>query len=173
MTRARDLGLDLGRAPPALRHSARATLFASRRSTHLPEVLISHHRPTVAGHHTESPDSSHMQLIGRAFVAGGAALCMLTHQPAAVADTGAVIFETKCAACHANGGNVLNPQKTLDAKALEKFKYNEQAAVVQLLKNGKGQMPKYQGAIPPISRLSDEDIEAVAQYVLDTSARGW
>ena len=81
-----------------------------------------------------------MQLIGRAFVAGGAALCMLTHQPAAVADTGAVIFETKCAACHANGGNVLNPQKTLDAKALEKFKYNEQAAVVQLLKNGKGQV---------------------------------
>ena len=114
-----------------------------------------------------------LQLVGRACVIGGAAtLSILTNQPA-VADTGAAIFETKCAACHANGGNVLNPQKTLDVKALEKYKYDEQAAIVQLLKVGKGQMPKYQGAIPPVSRLSDEDIEAVAQYVLDTSKAGW
>jgi len=93
--------------------------------------------------------------------------------PAFAAETGAVIFEAKCAACHANGGNVLNPGKTLFPAALEKNGYADVDSVSTLLRNGKGQMPKYQGSIPPVSRLSDEDIEQVATYVLDMAKDGW
>ena len=49
-----------------------------------------------------------------------------------------------------------------------------QEPLVNLLRNGKGQMPKYQGAIPPVSRLTDDELEAVAVLVLDTAkASSW
>lgn len=113
-------------------------------------------------------------LVGRACsILGAAAICLLNGELPASAATGPEIFETKCAACHANGGNVLNPMKTLDAKVLAANKYDEQAAIVELVRNGKGQMPKYQGAIPKISRLSDEEIEAVSTFVIDKSRDGW
>lgn len=101
------------------------------------------------------------------------AACLLTQQPAFSAEAGLVIFESKCAACHADGGNVINPGKTLSAQALEKNKYSTQEAVVNLVRNGKGQMPKYQGAIPAISRLDDQQLEDVAAYVLEQAAAGW
>ena len=68
---------------------------------------------------------------------------------------------------------MISPAKTLKLEALEKNGYGEEGAVVSLLRNGKGQMPKYQGAIPPVSRLTDEELEAVAQLVLETAKAGW
>ena len=91
----------------------------------------------------------------------------------AVADAGAAIFEAKCVACHVQGGNVLNPGKTLSREALQKNAYTEQASIVNLLRVGKGQMPKYQGSIPPVSRLTDEELEEVASYVLARAADEW
>ena len=110
----------------------------------------------------------------RAAAALFSATTVLPHASVA-ADTahGAIIFESKCAACHAGGGNVLNPLKTLDVKALEANKYNDIASMVTLMQKGKGQMPKYQGAIPPVSRLTDEELEDVAKYVLDKANAGW
>ena len=103
-----------------------------------------------------------------------AAACLLTQQPALGANpAGAAIFESKCAACHVGGGNVINPGKTLFASAFEKNKYDTQEAVVNLVRNGKGQMPKYQGQIPAISKLDDQQLEDVAAYVLEQSAAGW
>ena len=83
--------------------------------------------------------------------------------------SGEEIFLTKCVACHAGGGNALAPGKTLDAAALERNGYLEAADIVTLLRNGKGRMPQYQGKIPPVSRLSDEQLEQIAQYVLEHS----
>ena len=111
------------------------------------------------------------QLAGTA-----AAACLALHPgplPCYADAQGVAIFEAKCAACHASGGNVLQPLKTLKVEALEKNGYAEQGAVVNLLRNGKGQIPKYQGAIPPVSRLTDEELEAVAQFVLETAKAGW
>ena len=93
--------------------------------------------------------------------------------PACASDQGAVIFEAKCAACHENGGNVLQRGKTLFPAALEANGYASESAIAALLVNGKGQMPKYQGAIPPVSKLSDEDIAAVTQFVLQRAHEGW
>jgi len=110
-------------------------------------------------------------------VAAAAAAALITAQQPAFGDAapaaGSVIFEAKCAACHGGGGNVLNPTKTLFTPALKANGYSEVEPVVTLLRNGKGQMPKYQGQIPPISRLTDEELENVAQFVLEQAGNDW
>ena len=106
--------------------------------------------------------------------AAAAAIALHPATPCVADSTpGFAIFEAKCAACHAGGGNVLNGGKNLKLDVLQKNGYGEQDAIVQLLRNGKGQMPKYQGAIPPVSKLTDEELEAVAQFVLEQAKAGW
>ena len=114
-----------------------------------------------------------MLLPRLASVAAAAVLVLHPTTPSYADSSAAAIFEAKCVACHAGGGNVISPAKTLKLEALEKNGYGEEGAVVSLLRNGKGQMPKYQGAIPPVSRLTDEELEAVAQLVLETAKAGW
>ena len=63
-----------------------------------------------------------------------AAIAIAALHPAlpCVADGPAVvIFETKCAACHAGGGNALSPLKTLKLDALQKNGYAEQEQLVR------------------------------------------
>lgn len=107
-------------------------------------------------------------------LAGAAAAAALALQSPAlcVADSANVIFEAKCAACHVGGGNVLS-SKNLKLDTLQKYGYGEPDAIVQLLRAGKGQMPKYQGAIPPVSKLTDEELEEVAKFVLEQASAGW
>jgi len=93
--------------------------------------------------------------------------------PASASEVGEVIFEAKCAACHENGGNVLQRGKTLFPDALAANGYSTQESIAQLLVNGKNQMPKYQGSIPKVSRLTDEEIADVANYVLKRADSGW
>ena len=114
-----------------------------------------------------------MLIVARAVAACGLAAALALGGPAHAAEQGSVIFEAKCAACHEAGGNVLQGRKTLFPGALAANGYDTQAAIADLLVNGKGQMPKYQGAIPEVSKLSDEDIRAVADYVLVRAAAEW
>mmetsp|Transcript_7559 Transcript_7559/g.23509 ORF Transcript_7559/g.23509 Transcript_7559/m.23509 type:complete len:119 (+) Transcript_7559:37-393(+) len=87
--------------------------------------------------------------------------------------SGATIFEAKCVACHVQGGNILAPGKTLQMSALERDGFATKEAQVELLRKGKGQMPKYQGSIPKVSRLTDEELEDVAIYVLQRAGEKW
>lgn len=89
---------------------------------------------------------------------------------AAVAEettSGARIFQSYCWACHMGGGNVIIAYKTLKLPALEKYKMNSMAAIVDQVRNGKSAMPAFQG------RLSDREIQDVAAYVLLKADRGW
>lgn len=106
-------------------------------------------------------------------LAGAAAAAALSLHSPCFADSGVAVFEAKCAACHVGGGNVLNGGKNLKLEVLQKNGYGEPDAIVTLLRNGKGQMPKYQGAIPPVSRLTDEELEEVAKFVLEQAKAGW
>lgn len=91
------------------------------------------------------------------------------HGPAMAADiaTGAKVFSANCAACHMGGGNVINSAKTLKQGDLEKYAMNSAAAIVQQVTAGKMAMPAFGG------RLTEEQIEAVAAYVLDQAEKGW
>lgn len=83
------------------------------------------------------------------------------------AASGAKIFGANCAACHAGGNNVVNGQKTLKKDALEKYEMNSIDKITYQVVHGKNAMPAFAG------RLSDEQIEDVATYVLSQSEKGW
>merc|ERR1712048_982480 len=109
-------------------------------------------------------DASKVAVSAAAAVAFSAA-------PALAGDAGAgeQIFSGNCAACHAGGQNVIMPEKTLQQEALEEYLdggANVKAVVTQVT-NGKNAMPAFGG------RLSDEDIENVATYVITTAKAGW
>ena len=93
------------------------------------------------------------------------ALSTLSPRPA-VAD-GAVLFEAKCAACHAGGGNVVARGKTLDRAALTANNVD----IATIVTMGKNQMPGFGEACAPKpactfgARLSDADIAEVSKWV--------
>nr|YP_009244138.1 cytochrome c553 [Gelidium elegans]AMK96380.1 cytochrome c553 [Gelidium elegans] len=86
---------------------------------------------------------------------------------AADLEAGKQIFTANCAACHTGGENVLIIEKTLKTGALEENEMKSVLAITNQVKNGKNAMPAFGG------RLSDDDIENVANYVLDQAENGW
>jgi cytochrome c6 len=91
--------------------------------------------------------------------------------PAFAGDAGAgeQIFSGNCAACHAGGQNVVQPEKTLELAALEEYLTGgvSEASVVKQVTNGKNAMPAFGG------KLSEADIANVATYVITTAKAGW
>ena len=84
----------------------------------------------------------------------------------ALAD-GAGTFSANCAACHAGGGNVINPGATLSLADLHKNGKDSLETVIYQVTNGKAPMPAFGG------RLTDEQITEVAEYVLSQAEAGW
>lgn len=96
-----------------------------------------------------------------------AALSWVTPAMAADAAAGAAVFANNCAACHIGGGNVVNAAKTLKQSDLEKYEMNSADAIIYQVTNGKMAMPAFKG------RLSQDQIESVAAYVLSQAEKGW
>ena len=90
-------------------------------------------------------------------------------RPALAGDAakGAKLFSANCAACHIGGGNVVMGMKTLKKDALEKYGMNSLEAITAQIYKGKNAMPAFLG------RLKPEQIEDVATYVLEQSAKDW
>lgn len=89
--------------------------------------------------------------------------------PALAADTvnGAKVFSANCAACHAGGRNVIMADKTLKKEALTKYDMNSLNSIVTQVTMGNNAMPAFRG------RLTDQQIEDVATYVLEQAEKGW
>ncbi len=77
------------------------------------------------------------------------------------------LFEIHCSSCHAHGGNLIRRGKNLRSKALLRNGYAEMGTIATLITQGKGVMPAY------ADRLSESEIEAIAQYVLEQAQTGW
>ena len=77
------------------------------------------------------------------------------------------IFNANCAACHVGGNNVIMPEKTLKKDALEKNGMNKVDSITYQVTNGKNAMPAFGG------RLDDNEIENVANFVLNQSEIDW
>ena len=76
-------------------------------------------------------------------------------------ELGERIFTANCAACHAGGQNSVVANKTLQIEALEQYSKDTVTAIVTQVTNGNGAMPAFGG------RLEDNEIESVANYVLN------
>jgi cytochrome c6 len=90
-------------------------------------------------------------------------------RPSLAADTssGAKIFSANCAACHAGGRNIVMADKTLKKEALTKYGMDSLDAIIAQVTKGKNAMPAFKG------RLNPEQIEDVANYVLEKADKGW
>nr|YP_009736258.1 cytochrome c6 [Scytosiphon promiscuus]QDM58345.1 cytochrome c6 [Scytosiphon promiscuus]QDM58488.1 cytochrome c6 [Scytosiphon promiscuus]QTW91525.1 cytochrome c6 [Scytosiphon lomentaria]WAM64583.1 cytochrome c6 [Scytosiphon lomentaria] len=91
------------------------------------------------------------------------------YNPAEAVDinNGESVFTANCSACHAGGNNVIMPEKTLKKDALEDNKMDNVKSITYQVTNGKNAMPAFGG------RLSETDIEDVANFVLSQSEKGW
>ncbi|CAE7380697.1 petJ [Symbiodinium sp. CCMP2456] len=90
-------------------------------------------------------------------------------KPALAADleNGQGIFLANCAACHAGGNNAVQPDKKLKKEALETYGMFDVERIKYQVTNGKNAMPAFG------ERLGPEDIEDVANYVIDQANKGW
>ena len=90
-------------------------------------------------------------------------------QPACAADTdnGAKIFSSNCAGCHINGSNIIRRGKNLKLKALKKYDMDSIEAISEIVANGKNNMSAYK------ERLTEQEIQNVATYVLEQAETGW
>lgn len=114
------------------------------------------------------------QIIKRSLRFGLLLICLslvgfLSWPGMAIADTepADALFTANCAACHANGGNIIRRGKNLKQKALKRHGYEEVSAIMALVNQGKGAMPAY------ADRLTPDEIEAIALYVQQQAAEGW
>eukprot|EP00850_Spirogloea_muscicola_P011854 SM000075S21943 [mRNA] locus=s75:167568:169529:- [translate_table: standard] len=77
-------------------------------------------------------------------------------------------FQKSCVGCHAGGGNILQSEATLTLGDLERNGVNSEDSVYSLIYSGRGRMPCTFGP-----RLSDDEIRALATFVLQSAAAGW
>ncbi|MEX1315735.1 MAG: c-type cytochrome [Synechococcaceae cyanobacterium] len=80
---------------------------------------------------------------------------------------GAQLFETHCAGCHLQGGNVIRRRKTLKLAALEREGIASPAAIAAIAAGGVGQMSGY------AELLGEDGSEAVAAWVWQQAQAGW
>ena len=81
----------------------------------------------------------------------------------AIAATGEALFKQHCAVCHPDGGNTINPKRTLQKKDLDQ----------QGIKNWKGVVKNMRKPGPGMTAfdaktIADKDAKAIAEYVLKT-----
>lgn len=99
----------------------------------------------------------------------GCAIALFMGVSPALADSakGEQLFNANCSACHIGGNNVIISHKTLRKEALEKYEMDSIDAIRNQVINGKNAMPAFG------TRLSEEEIGAIADYVLGQAETGW
>jgi cytochrome c6 len=80
---------------------------------------------------------------------------------------GEKLFKANCAVCHLGGNNIIIPEKNLKKDTLEENGMNSVSAITYQIINGKNGMPAFGG------RLTEIDIEQIANYVLDESEKNF
>ena len=82
---------------------------------------------------------------------------------AAPKQTGKTKFQKQCAVCHPDGGNIINPNKTLHKKNLMANNIKTEADIIRKMRNpGPGMTTFDEKTLP------DSDAHAIAAYILKT-----
>jgi cytochrome c6 len=90
-------------------------------------------------------------------------LCLGIRAEAAKASQGEQAFMKNCAVCHASGGNIITPAKTLHKKDLAANGIRKPDDIVGKMRNPGPEMERFdEKAIP------DKEARAIADYVLKT-----
>jgi cytochrome c6 len=81
---------------------------------------------------------------------------LLTSAASAATAGGETVFKAKCASCHPDGGNIINPKETL--KGMKDSK-----KIISKIRKGGGGMPVFDA-----KAVSDADAKQVADYIIKT-----
>ncbi|HJV65477.1 MAG TPA: c-type cytochrome [Geomonas sp.] len=73
------------------------------------------------------------------------------------------LYKQYCAACHPDGGNTINPKKTLHAKDLAANNVKTSDDIVNLMRNPGPGMTKFDA-----TTISDDDAKKIGDYILAT-----
>jgi len=76
---------------------------------------------------------------------------------------GAGLFKERCAPCHPDGGNTINPKKTLHAGVLADHGIRDARGIVKVMRTPGPGMPPFDPSVIP-----DADATLIAEYVLAT-----
>jgi cytochrome c6 len=99
-------------------------------------------------------------------VSAAVLLCTLFWQSplqAAVKNMGEAEFKEHCAACHADGGNIVNPAKTLSRKDRENNGVKTARDIVKIMRKPGAGMTAFDKSIIP-----DAEAKAIANYIIKT-----
>jgi len=105
--------------------------------------------------------------IGKVQASTFTAIMLSSQVQARELDSGELLFKSNCAFCHAHGGTALvapTAKKTLSLEDLQANGLGTKQSIVELLKKGQGLMPAF--------KKSDDEVSAVAEFVLDTATSG-
>ncbi len=81
----------------------------------------------------------------------------------AAEQAGEALFNKNCAVCHVNGGNIINPQKTLHKKDREANHIRNANDIVKRMRNPGPGMTKFDEKTIP-----NKEAHEIAEYVLKT-----
>ncbi|MGE5238322.1 MAG: c-type cytochrome [Chloroflexota bacterium] len=76
---------------------------------------------------------------------------------------GEALFKAHCAVCHPDGGNIINPQKTLHKKTLDANSIKNAKDIIGKMRNPGPGMTKFDEKTIP-----DSEAKQIAQYILET-----
>ncbi len=106
------------------------------------------------------------------FFAG--AFCVVSFAGAGIAaeNTGEMLFNEHCAACHRDGGNILNPKKTLSRQDREANQITTAADIISKMRNP-GPAPTHPQNLAGMKmfdkyKISDDEAQKIADYILTT-----
>ena len=77
--------------------------------------------------------------------------------------TGEELFKAHCAVCHPDGGNIVNPQKTLHKKDRDANNIKKSTNIVKKMREPGPGMTKFDKIT-----ISDNDAKKIADYILKT-----
>jgi len=83
--------------------------------------------------------------------------------PREPARDGEALFRQFCSACHPNGGNVSDPERTLYGSVLRRKHITTPEDIVRIMRNPLSRMLRFDA-----TALPDKDARAIAEYVLKT-----
>jgi cytochrome c6 len=84
-------------------------------------------------------------------------------EDAAKNSAGERLFAKHCAVCHPQGGNIVNPKKTLGKTNLAANNIKTEADIINVFRNGVPGMPTFDE-----NAISKKDAQEIARYILKT-----
>ena len=90
-------------------------------------------------------------------------LALVSAASAVSADQGEALFKQHCALCHPEGGNIINPKKTLKKKDLHANSIKSASDIVGVMRNPGPGMNSFDAKTIP-----DADAKKIAEYILNT-----